>query len=398
MLTRTARQSRILFVDHSSSLDEAGRSLLDIALGFRGRGAVALFEDGPLAAALVSHNVAVIPVYAGSMLQRFARTSSARGLPALLGALRGAFELARVARAFGVLYANSPSAFLASAAAGFFARRPVAWHLRQLLDDGRTSAWTVRILVAVANARASLVVVSSQAIAAAFIAAGGRQALVRVVHDAVDSAQFDRIGAGARTEMRARLGIDERAYVVGTFTHLHPLNGQDVLLDALEMVPEVHALVVGSACSGADSAYLRSLHDRASRPSLAPRVHLLGEHDEIPRLIVACDAIVHVPLMPERGGRPLVQALLGRRPLIASDVGGAGDFVEDGITAVLVPPGDAVRLAAAINDLRGHPVRSDELAFAGAADARRRFSHEAMIAGVTRAMDETLGANAPPLA
>ena len=77
MMTRTARQSRILFVDHSSSLDEAGRSLLDIALGFRGRGAVALFEDGPLAAALVSHNVAVVPVYAGSMLQRFARTGPA---------------------------------------------------------------------------------------------------------------------------------------------------------------------------------------------------------------------------------------------------------------------------------------------------------------------------------
>jgi glycosyltransferase involved in cell wall biosynthesis len=134
-----------------------------------------------------------------------------------------------------------------------------------------------------------------------------------------------------------------------------------VLLDALEMLSDVIALVVGSSA---------------------------GNDDGVARLIAACDVVVHVSDAPEPSA--IVQALLGQRPLIASDVGSVRELVEDGVTAILVPPGDAAALAAAIASLRDEPVRGDELAFAGLADARRRFSRESMVASMTRVVDEVL--------
>ena len=125
--------------------------------------------------------------------------------------------------------------------------------------------------------------------------------------------------------------------------------------------------------------------------ALSSRIHLADARVDAPRLMAACDAIVHLPATPEAGGRALVQAQLARRPLIASNSGDASDFVEDGVTALLVPPGDATRLAAAIRELRDNPVRSDELAYAGVSYARRQFSPDLMIASLGRMLAETAG-------
>ena len=53
---RSSRTERILFVDHTAVLGGAELSLLDLATEHRERGAVALFEDGPFAAALAGES------------------------------------------------------------------------------------------------------------------------------------------------------------------------------------------------------------------------------------------------------------------------------------------------------------------------------------------------------
>ena len=348
-------EDRILFVHHAATLGDDERSLLEIAVGLRERGAVALFEDGLLAAALVSRNVAIIPI-SGESAQ--SRGRKRRG--SVVASARAAYALSRVARSFGVLVAYSPAAFLISAAAGLLAGRPVIWHLRDILDDRHFDRLRVRVLVGFANVRAARVVASTQIAADAFVAAGGRRALIRVVHDGVDTAPFERISPQTRTDVREALGIDERAYVIGSFADA-PGTRPRVLLDALEMLSGVIALVVGSSA---------------------------GYGDGVARLIAACDVIVDASDAPEPSA--IVQALLGRRPLIASDTGSVRELVEDGVTAILVPLGDASALAMAITSLRDEPVRGDELAFAGFADASQRFSRASMVASMTRVVDEVL--------
>ncbi len=394
MTRRDGRQAtRILFVDHTSVLGGAELSLLDIATAFRDRAAVALFEDGPLAAELVARSIAVVPISSGESLRSVKKQSSVPSPSALLATMRCTFELARTARAFGLLYCNSPKSFLIGAAAGLVARRPVVWHLRDILDAAHFSRVNIRLLVTMANARAAAVVANSQATADAFIAAGGRREVVTVVHNGIDATPFDLVSDDARVTVRHALGVPADAFLVGHFSRLHPWKGQQVLLDALETLPDVHAILVGGALFSGEEAFEAELRARVARPPLAGRVRMLGASREVASLIAACDAVAHTSVLPEPFGRVLVEALLARRPVVASDAGGVREVVSDEVTALLVRPGDANALAHAIERLRDDPSLGARLAAAGSHDVRQRFTRDAMLDGVARVVERVLGAH-----
>ncbi len=359
----TSPAQRILFVHDAAQLGDTERTLLDIAVAQRHRGAVALFHDGPFAAALVTHNIAVLPIEVGRAVRYALKT----GHGAALCAARVAFSLRGIARSYGVLYSNSPAAFLASVAAAFLARRPLVWHLRELLEAPRFTALHVRVLVGCANTRAVRVVASSHAVADRFVAAGGKRTLVHVIHDGVDTTPFDSIDAAARSDVRRLLDVSDLAFVVGCFGAQSGAERR-MLEEALEQLSDVHAF-----------AFDGDVKNQA----------------DLPRLIAACDVVVQSGESFATSARMMMKVLLSRRPLITVNGPGMSELVEHGVTGIVVAPGDSAALAAAITQLRDEPVRGDELAFAGAADARRRFSSETMSANISRVVDEVL---APTLA
>ena len=378
----------VLFVDHAAVMGGAQHSLLDIAEAFCDRSAIALLEDGPFATALESRGVRVLRIGGGDALRAVKKRSVVPGVRPIVAALRTGRIVARAARAYDVLYANSPKSFLVAALAGAAARRPVVWHLRDILDDRHFSPANVRAVVAAANWRAARVVANSRATADAFVAAGGKRALVTVVHNGIDPAPFDVLGPHTCREVRAELGIPAGAYVAGCFSRLHPWKGQTVLLDAVARMPAVHALVVGGALFSGEAPYEAELRARAGLPSFAGRVHMLGTRDDVPRLIAACDVVVHASVLAEPFGRVLVEAMLAGRPVVATSGGGVPEVVTDGETGVLVPPGDARALGDALDALRREPVRCAALVRRASVHARQRFSRDAMLAGVRRVIEE----------
>lgn len=80
-------------------------------------------------------------------------------------------------------------------------------------------------------------------------------------------------------------------------------------------------------------------------------VNWLGRVDDMPSLL----SRVHMVVLPTRYGeglpRILLEAAACGRPVIASDVPGCRDFVEDGVSGLLVPPGDVNKLATSIRNL-----------------------------------------------
>jgi glycosyltransferase involved in cell wall biosynthesis len=378
----------ILFVDHTAMMGGAQHSLLDIAEANRERGAVALFDDGPFADALEARGVRVLRLHGGATLRQVKKRSSFPGVGPLVATVRLACALARAAQPFDLLYANSPKSFVVAALAGRLARKPVVWHLRDILGGGHFSRTNVRAVVSVANWSAARVVANSRATADAFVAAGGRAALVTVVHNGIDAAPFDALAPDTRSAVRAELGIPDDAFLVGCFSRLHPWKGQTVLLDAVARMPDVHALVVGGALFSGEAPYEAELRGRAQLPALAGRVHMLGARDDVPRLLAACDVVVHAAVLAEPFGRVLVEAMLAGRPVVATRAGGVPEVVCDGETGVLVPPGDACALREALDALRRDPARVTALARRGADHARARFSRETMLAGVHRVILE----------
>ena len=101
--------------------------------------------------------------------------------------------------------------------------------------------------------------------------------------------------------------------------------------------------------------------------------------EEVARRLQAADLYVH-PSRADTFPTGVLEALACGTPVVASRVGGIPEQVTEE-TGVLVEPGDAAGLAAAIESLLADPERRARMGQAGAADARARFSLERQIAG-----------------
>ena len=391
MTTTVQRLDRVLFVDHAGVLGGAELSLLDVVTAMGPRAGTVLLTDGPFRAALEAHGAEVSVEEIGALTR--VRKDSGFPTPA---ALADAFALARRvgkrARDYGVICANSQKAFVVGAAAGLLARRPVVWYLRDILAPPHFSRTNVAAAVRLANLRATRVITNSRATAHAFIAAGGRESLVRVVHNGIDAAPFEAVAGSSatalRASLRASLGIPAGAHVVALFGRFHPWKGQQVLLRALAELPNVHALFVGAPLFG-EEAFESSLHEQAARVDRiagAARIHFVGFRRDVPALMRAADVIVHASVLPEPFGRVVVEGMLAGRPVIATRAGGITEIAEDGVTALLVPPDDASALAAAIQRLRDDPALAARLAAAGQTHAREHFTVASMVRGVEDAL------------
>ena len=377
---------KTLVLDQTGQLGGGELSLLDLLPAWPGAVRVALFADGPFREALQARGIAV-EVWPGGALLDVRREQPARAalhaLPALAGLLR---RIRHAARDDDLIYANSQKAFVA-AALGVPARVPLIWHLRDLLTSAHFSRGMRRLAVTLANRRAACVIANSQATADAFVTAGGAARKLRVVHNGIDPAPFDALGGDQVAAARVALGLRADMPVVGLFGRLTPWKGQSVLLEALARLPGVQGLIVGAALFGED-AYAARLRDRAAQPDLAGRVRFLGFRHDIPALMKAVDVVCHAPVDPEPFGRVIVEGMLAGRPLEASAAGGVLELIDDGVTGVLVPPGDVAALAVALRRVLDDAVLAARLASAGGAAARSRFSLAAMRAGVYAVLQE----------
>ncbi|WP_312283563.1 glycosyltransferase [Candidatus Igneacidithiobacillus taiwanensis] len=381
---------RILFVNQASVLGGAELSLLDIArlLPFHNR--VALFRGGVLFERLTQAGVAVdILDPTGDGLSRVRKNS---GLWNVLGSLallvRITWRLQLLAGNADITYANSQKAMVVGALASALARRPLIWHMRDILSADHFSPTMRRVAVMMANARAATVIANSHATAEAFVAAGGRRKLVRVIHNGIDSKPFDAITTQMATLARTELMPLDNGFLIGVFGRLTPWKGQHLVLEAISTLPGVSAVFIGDALFG-EMEYKHTLHKRVECEDLRGRVRFLGFRDDVPRLMRAVDAIVHSSVNPEPFGRVIIEGMLARRPVVASAAGGVLEIIEDGETGLIYPPGDCAALRAQIERLQNDPALCERLGAAGYNKAQACFSRTAMIYSIRQVVMDT---------
>jgi glycosyltransferase involved in cell wall biosynthesis len=376
---------RVLFVCHTGSISGAELVLLDIVEPFAGQSAF-LFEDGPLAAALAGRGLKVAVSRWGQGLAQVRRDSSVLKVIPLVGRLLAiVVEVIGAARRHDVVYANSQKAFVLSAIAAKIARRPLIWHLHDIISGAHFGAMQRRVQVTLANFCASRVVMPSQACADAFIAAGGKPDLIAVVPNGLDIAREAKSLAEVRQELKLPAGP-----LVGVFSRLAAWKGQHVVLQALAQAPGVSCIIAGDALFG-EQAYATRLHQMVDDLGLGGRVHFLGQRSDVPRLMSAVDAVIHPSIDPEPFGRTLVEAMLAGVPVIATDAGAASDILEAGRAGTLVPPGDAGALAAAIRTVMSHPPElAAQLTYADAR-ARAHYGKAQMLQTISAIINTTAG-------
>jgi len=370
---------RLLVAHPSPDLYGSDRQLLETVSGLVAAGwelDVVLPSPGPLVDELMARGAAVrvlpFPVLRKSALRPTA-------LPALLvGLLRattGARRLLRRERPDAVLVNTlTVPSWLASAR---LAGVPAVCHVHEAEED---QPFVVRVGLAAPLMLARLVVANSQAAADVLVGSvRGLRRRVRVVHNGVPGPPDEPTAPARRAGDPLRVALVAR---------LSPRKGVDVAMDAVrELVDrgvDVSLRVAGTPFAGYEW-YEGQLAAAAARTPLAGRVELLGYVHPTWQVLADADVVV-VPSRVEPFGNTAVEAMLARRPLVASATQGLREIVRPGVTGLLVEPGDPHALADALARLAGDPALAAALASAGRAEALGRFT----VAGYQRAMVEAV--------
>ncbi len=206
---------------------------------------------------------------------------------------------------------------------------------------------------------------------------------VLVIPNGITPPGTDRV----RTEMRAALGIpaDPRVRVIGQVAALDRHKGHMHLLDAARIVlahdDAVVFLLVGFAKH--DLAYRVALEARIRDLGLGEHVRLVSYPGSIGDVWTVIDIQVHASTYDSLPNA-LIEGMSLAKPIVATTVGGIPDMLEDGHSALLVPPGDARALANALGRLLGDPRLAARLA--EAAHARYQARYRATV--MTRALED----------
>lgn len=198
----------------------------------------------------------------------------------------------------------------------------------------------------------------------------------------------DALSIEDRTAVRQELGLKAGALVVGFVGRLVRDKGVRELTGAWrqirEQVPTAHLVVAGpfeprDPVSPADRDFLES----------DPRIHLLGFRRDLPRIYAALDLLL-LPTYREGFPNVLLEAQSMQIPLVSTLVEGCVDAVEDGVSGLLVPPGDASALATAALAYLNDPALRARHGSAGRDRVLRLFQRERLWEALLEVYDRHL--------
>jgi glycosyltransferase involved in cell wall biosynthesis len=219
------------------------------------------------------------------------------------------------------------------------------------------------------------VVAVSQEVATSITRHAGDTIPVRVIRNGIPTSNRRSTSSGSRLELRARLGIDAAAPVVGTVAVMRSQKRLDLWLDAAaeirKRIPAARFLLVG------DGPLRARLERRAQQSGLAGAVVFTGLQSDIGPYLDLIDLYL---MSSQFEGLPvaLLEAMAAGIAVVATDVGGISEVVRDGEVGRLVPFGDASALAEASLSLLGSRERRLQMGEAGYRRVRSEFGIERM--------------------
>jgi len=116
----------------------------------------------------------------------------------------------------------------------------------------------------------------------------------------------------------------------------------------------------------------------AAAPDLGGAVTLLGPREDVPELLAAMDVVVQSSRR-EAMAQTTLEAMAVGRPVVSTTTVGADEAIEDGVSGLLVPVGDAAALADAVVALAGDPARRAALGSAARARIAEHFTSARML-------------------
>jgi glycosyltransferase involved in cell wall biosynthesis len=197
---------------------------------------------------------------------------------------------------------------------------------------------------------------------------------VITIHNGIDLSRFEGI-----TDVQSRrrdLDPSNQAILIGTVGRLAPEKGQIYLLQAMPAVvrkhPEAHLVFIGE---GPQEDELKTV---ATELGVADHCRFLGFRRDVPALLACLDIFVQ-PSPREGLSVTLLEAMASRKPVVAADITGNQEVIDDGINGVLCQPMSSAALAEALIALIENRERAHLLGIEARGKVEKHFDERMML-------------------
>ena len=215
-----------------------------------------------------------------------------------------------------------------------------------------------------------------------------------------DMERFDPPAVQSKDEIRSELSIDSAVFLVGQVSKFTPNKNQIALVRAAEYIKQrsgdsqIAYLLVGGKVAGHEE-YYDGIARRISESGLSNQFFLTGLRSDIPRMIAACDVMVHLPTHEDPFPGVVLEAMAMEKPVVAFASGGIAEQFENGKSGILLDKNDIEELAGTLVALQG----DEALRLRMGKEARRflttHFSFEKFFSELARIYTELVRPAAP---
>ncbi len=214
---------------------------------------------------------------------------------------------------------------------------------------------------------------------------------MQVIYNGINLAYAEH--SGDTCAIRSKLGFSPKHLVVGLVSRLDPLKGQEILIKAASRLvnkfPQARFLIVGEAKTKTPE-YADYLKKMVADAGLSPYFVFTGYCNNIMELTAAIDISV-LPSLDEGFGRTNLEAMLIKKPVVSTYIGGIPEVVEDNVTGFLIPPDDADALSYRLLQLLSDKKLRYRMGNAGYKRVIQRFDLAKQAAKIERVYEGLIG-------
>lgn len=283
-----------------------------------------------------------------------------------------------------LIHSNQPRSNLFGAIAAKIKTIPIVWHER-CLERGRFDSDNIFSFLP------DRIICNSGAVKNRFTKGAKTATKIRTIINGVDLREFNPELNGSI--IRKEFNIDEDEPIIGTIGRIDPEKGYECFLESARIILQdfknVRFLVVG----GANNPSLEgSLYEMSVEKGIDKKTIFTGFRRDIPQLLAGMDVVV-LPSEIDACSRVLFESMAMRKPLVAANAGGTPEIVQDGITGLLVKPGDSSEMARCIKKLLDDKYLAEQYGNAGRKRVETMFTIERNIRETENVYLELLNEN-----
>jgi glycosyltransferase involved in cell wall biosynthesis len=178
---------------------------------------------------------------------------------------------------------------------------------------------------------------------------------VVTIHDGIDIGQLEKSNE-VGSDIRKEFEIPTAAPILCEIGNIRRWKGQHVAIRAMQRLvgryKDARLFIIGEISnSPKDLEYLKELKALAAESGVEKNVVFTGYRKDALNFLVQSDVMVHTSIIPEPMGRVVLEGMVFRKPVIATNHGGPVEILEDGKSGFLVEPGNPEALAERISFL-----------------------------------------------